>query len=165
MASTLTTNIYLDFLVQCDVRICIGEAMKLFLIHWCEYFLIDGRKTYAFSGKYTIEILRIQRMFLLKKRRKEILMYAYREINGYTYHLWLERRLNLPLFELVPVNGSKEYMICYITSWTILWPDTFRIVLLQQLKKIGLIRLNVFSFYKYRDWLTPLSMPVASADM
>lgn len=31
------------YLVQSDVRICIGEAMELFLIHGCEYFLVDGR--------------------------------------------------------------------------------------------------------------------------
>lgn len=69
MPSTLPLVPYFHatFLVQSNVRICIGEAMELFLIHGRENLLIDGRETNTLSGKYSIEILRIQRMFLITK--------------------------------------------------------------------------------------------------
>lgn len=53
-------------LVQSNVRICIGKPMELLLIHRGEYFLINGCKANTLPGKYAIEILCIQWMFLLE---------------------------------------------------------------------------------------------------
>jgi len=49
------------------VRIRVGEAVELLLIHGGQYLLIDGGESHPFPGKDAIEILRIQGVFLYKK--------------------------------------------------------------------------------------------------
>lgn len=51
-------------LVQGDVRIRVGEAMELLLIHGSQDLLVDGRESHTFPGEDAIEILRIQGVFL-----------------------------------------------------------------------------------------------------
>lgn len=50
-------------LVQGDVRIRVGEAMELLLIHGSQDLLVDGRESHTFPGEDAIEILRIQGCF------------------------------------------------------------------------------------------------------
>lgn len=52
-----------------------------------------------------------------------------------TYDLGLKGWIDLPFLQQIPVNGSKEYMISYIASWTVLRAYTFCVVLLQKLKR------------------------------
>lgn len=52
------------------IRICVGEALELFLVHRPEDVLVDGRQANAFPCERPIEILCVQGMFLYSEEKK-----------------------------------------------------------------------------------------------